>query len=196
MIPSFSTRSSANPPRLGHLHRAFLLSLGHHLLEHVGDVIHAFRCTLRCEHVEHRRVLGHLDLDFTILELAIEQQLAKLVARPLVAFLRGIAGLFHHAAASGDKEDAKAVVGNGLVLADGRGRRRLRLFAWGRRQQQIEEPLVHALVRELFDLRLALASHHVDRALDEIAHHRLDVATNVSDLRELGGFDLDEWRAG
>src|SRR6185437_11947320 len=40
------------------------------------------------------------------------------------------------------------------------------------------------------------APHHVDRALDEIAHHRLDVAADVADLGELGGLDLYERRAG
>ena len=44
-----------NATRLGDLHRALLLPLGHHLLEHVGDVVHAFGRALRREHVEHRR---------------------------------------------------------------------------------------------------------------------------------------------
>ena len=65
-----------------------------------------------------------------------------------------------------------------------------------RRQQQIEQSLVDALVREVFDLRLALAAHHVDRALDEVAHHRLDVASDVADFGELRRLDLDERRAG
>ena len=51
-------------------------------------------------------------------------------------------------------------------------------------------------MRELFDFGLALAAHHVDRALDEVAHHRLDVAADVADLGELRRLDLDERRAG
>jgi hypothetical protein len=51
-------------------------------------------------------------------------------------------------------------------------------------------------VREVFDFRLALAAHHVDRALDEIAHHALDVAPDVPDLGELRRLDLDERGAG
>ena len=51
-------------------------------------------------------------------------------------------------------------------------------------------------MREVLDLGLALAAHHVDRALDEVAHHRLDVAADVADLGELRRLDLDERRAG
>ena len=35
-----------------------------------------------------------------------------------------------------------------------------------------------------------------ERELDEVAHHALDVTADVSDLRELGGLDLDERRLG
>src|SRR5262249_4269337 len=37
---------------------------------------------------------------------------------------------------------------------------------------------------------------HVDRALDEIAHHRLDVASDVAHLGELGRLDFDERSTG
>jgi len=40
-------------------------------------------------------------------------------------------------------------------------------------------------VREIFDLGLTLAPHHVDRALDKIADHRLDVAADVADFSKL-----------
>jgi hypothetical protein len=45
--------------------------------------------------------------------------------------------------------------------------------------EQGEQPLVDALVGEILDLGLALGAHHVDRALHEVAHHRLDVAAHV-----------------
>jgi hypothetical protein len=51
-------------------------------------------------------------------------------------------------------------------------------------------------VAEVLNLGLALAAHHVDRAFDQVAHHRLDVAADVAHLGELGRFDLDERRAG
>ena len=41
---------------------------------------------------------------------------------------------------------------------------------------------------------VALLAHHVDGELDEIAHHRLDVAADVADLGELRRLDLDERR--
>jgi hypothetical protein len=40
----------------------------------------------------------------------------------------------------------------------------------------------------------ALLAHHVDGDLDEVAHHRLDVAPDVADLGELRGLDLQERR--
>src|SRR5205814_7042064 len=43
--------------------------------------------------------------------------------------------------------------------------------------------------------RFALAAYHVDRALDEIAHHPFDVASDVADFGELRRLDLDERRA-
>src|SRR4029450_9546774 len=42
--------------------------------------------------------------------------------------------------------------------------------------------------------RFALFAHHLDGDLDEIAHHRLDVAADVPDLGELRRFDLEERR--
>ena len=39
-----------------------------------------------------------------------------------------------------------------------------------------------------------LFADHVDRQLDEIAHHRLDVAPDVADLGKLRRLDLDERR--
>src|SRR5688500_5159932 len=60
------------------------------------------------------------------------------------------------------------------------------------RKKQVEQPVIHAIVREIFDLRLTLAPHHVDRALYKIAHHRLDVAPDVADFGELRCFNLDE----
>ena len=63
-----------------------------------------------------------------------------------------------------------------------------------RRQQQIEDPLLRRLPRLLAHFGDPLLPHHVDRQLDEVAHHRLDVAADVADLGELRGFDLDERR--
>ena len=39
-----------------------------------------------------------------------------------------------------------------------------------------------------------LLAHHVDAELDQVAHHRLDVAADVADLGELRRLDLDERR--
>ena len=66
----------------------------------------------------------------------------------------------------------------------------------GRRKQQVEQPVVDALVGEVFDFGFALLPHHLDGAVDEIADHAFHVATDVAHLGELRRFDLDERRAG
>ena len=63
-----------------------------------------------------------------------------------------------------------------------------------RRQQQIEQPLLGVELRLGAHFLDALVAHHVDRELDQIADHRLDVAADVADLGELRRFDLDERR--
>ena len=62
--------------------------------------------------------------------------------------------------------------------------------------QRIEHALLGGLLRAGLDV-LALAFAHLrDRDLDEIADDLLDVAADIADLGKLGGFDLDERRAG
>src|SRR6185369_14003279 len=62
--------------------------------------------------------------------------------------------------------------------------------------QCVEHPLLSGELRAgLYVLALALAGLR-DRDFDQIANDLLDVAADVPDLRELGGFDLDKWRAG
>jgi hypothetical protein len=65
----------------------------------------------------------------------------------------------------------------------------------GRRHQQIEKPLSHALFRFGFDLLTLLLLDESDRGFSQVANHALDIAANVADLGVLGGFDLDERRA-
>ena len=69
-----------------------------------------------------------------------------------------------------------------------------RFLVGGNRKQKVEKTIVNAVVRKVFHFRLAFGANHVDGAFDEIAHHGLDVAADVSDLGELRCFDLDEWR--
>src|SRR5690606_51394 len=42
----------------------------------------------------------------------------------------------------------------------------------------------------------AFGAHHVDRTLDEVPYHGLDVSSDVADLGELGGLHLDERSSG
>ena len=39
---------------------------------------------------------------------------------------------------------------------------------------------------------IALRNRWRRQQLDEVAHHRIDIATDLADLRELGRLDLDE----
>ena len=63
-----------------------------------------------------------------------------------------------------------------------------------RRQQQIEQPLFGVLLRLAVHFFEPLFAHHVDGQLDEIAHHRLDVAADVAHFGELRRLHLDERR--
>jgi len=67
------------------------------------------------------------------------------------------------------------------------------LWQW---EKKVEQPSVHALVREIFDLGLALCPYHVDRAFDQITHHPFDISADITHFRELRCFDLDEGSAG
>ena len=63
-----------------------------------------------------------------------------------------------------------------------------------RRQEQVEQALfgVHlGFVGNVFQLFLA---HHVDGDLDQVANHRLHVASHIADFGKLRGLDLHEGR--
>ena len=111
-----------------------------------------------------KALLAHVDLDLLLVEPAVAQLLAQLLARPLRLI-------------------AKA---RRLVVVVGRRRQG--------RQQQIEHPLFSRLARLLADLGHPLLADHVDGELGEIAHHRLDVAADITDLGVLRRLDLDEGR--
>ena len=70
----------------GDFHAPFLLALGQHVLEHLGEIVDSFRSALRHHHVEHhRRLLGHLDFDLALVELTLGEQRFEFFPRPLVA---------------------------------------------------------------------------------------------------------------
>ena len=61
--------------------------------------------------------------------------------------------------------------------------------------ERIDEPLDRVLPRRLTDLFPALFGHRSDGGLDQIAHHRLDIAPDVADLGVFGCLDFHERRA-
>ena len=64
-----------------------------------------------------------------------------------------------------------------------------------RRQQQVEQPLLGVAARPCRCTSSIRSSRTMSTAdLDQVAHHRLDVAPDVADLGELRGLDLDERR--
>src|SRR5690606_20749208 len=178
--------------RLGDADRAALLPLRHHLLQHLRDVVHPLRAH-REHHVLDGQVLLDLDVDHPLLELPVTQQRAQLLAcalaplpdAPALVLVRHL--LFTRLRIRADDECARALRRLATVIE---------AVVVGLRQQQVQQPLLDALLRDLLDLRLALVAHHVDGHVHEVADHRLDVAADVADLRELRGFNLHERRTG
>src|SRR5689334_7651251 len=76
------------------------------------------------------------------------------------------------------------------------GRPRCLLYVRRHWQEQVEKSFFDFLFGDLLHFAFALAAHHVDRTLDQITHHRFDIATDVAYLGELRGLDLDERSAG
>ena len=144
--------------------------LGKEVLELAAHFFHA-----RHGHDLHLgRGHGHLHGDHAVVELAFAPELAQLVAggQPWLAgrLGRGFNGGRH---------------GDGAV-----GR------ALGFGQEQIEQAFLGGFFG--FDphpLQLFLA-HEVDADLHEVAHHGFHVASDIADLGELGGLDLEKGRAG
>ncbi len=66
----------------------------------------------------------------------------------------------------------------------------------GGRQQHVEQALFGVHLGAVFDFFELFLAHHVDGDLDEVAHDGVDVAADVADLGELGGFNLEEGRVG
>ena len=122
--------------------------------QHVLDVDVDFLDRRAGDDLEGREaLLAHVDLDLLLIEPAVAQLLAQLLARPL------------------------RLLANARRLLVVVGRRRKR------RQQQIEHALLGGLARLLAHLRDALLANHVDGELGQVPHHRLDVAADVADLR-------------
>ena len=113
-------------------------------------------------------MLAHLDLDDAVVELAGPE----LPAQPLA-----------HAV---DTLQLAAVLGRGALVRD----------RAQRREQEVEQALLGVLLRLVLDLVDLLEPDHVDGDFDQVAHHRLHVAADVSDFGELGRFDLEKGRAG
>src|SRR5690606_22224092 len=61
-----------------------------------------------------------------------------------------------------------------------------------RREEEVEEPLLDALLGDLLDRSLPFLTDQIDGHVDEVADHRVDIPADVSDLGELRGLDLDE----
>src|SRR5690606_9271472 len=191
---------------LGDRDGAPLLPLGHHLLEHLGEVeVHVLHPADVEHHVLDGRGLLDLDIDEALLELAVAQQGPELLPRPLAALLdalpigvvrRGGIGELALLDLAGRPDDEGAADGLLRLGAGAGGRRRGAPDLGDGREEQVEEALLDALLGDLFDLGLALFADHVDRDVHEVADHGLDVAADVADLGELGRLDLDERRAG
>src|SRR5688572_30661537 len=47
-----------------------------------------------------------------------------------------------------------------------------------------------------FDVGFSFIADHPDRYVDKITHHRLDIASDITNFGKLGSFDFDEWCTG
>ena len=63
-------------------------------------------------------------------------------------------------------------------------------------EQEVEEAIFGGELGLVFDVFELFFADHVDGDLDEVADDGFDVAADVADLGELGGFDLEEGRVG
>ncbi len=150
-------------PRLSDRELALLAALARERLEHAaqlaGHFLHAGR-----RHDLDTDVLRDVDLDLAIVERALAQLLAQLLARV------GVARIGRRQRLVGEADAGAA------------------------RQQRIENAILRAIVGLRAHARLGLLARHLDRAVGEIAHDLLDVLADVADLGELGRLDLDERR--
>ncbi len=186
-------------PRLRDLHRASLLLFRHHLLQHLGEVDVGPLHPLRRLHVLEQRegLLLHFPLHVAVFELAVAQLLAQLLARatpPLLTFGVCLGHFGRDVAFGRDNEERTRLSALSSPVARSRG-------GWGdrggrrcrdRRQEQIEQAVLRALLRFRVDVVLALGTNHVDGHVDELAHHGFHVPPNVAHLGELRCLDLEE----
>ena len=170
--------------RLAHLHRALLLPLRKHVLQHLGEVLHPLGRALRDHHVEHvRPLLGHLDLHLAPLELPVDQELAELVARAPVALAGRVAlGLCVTPPLAATTirrwwgtDDAPTPQGG-----SSRGCRVRRAVLVGRRKSRRAADHRHS-IREVFD-RASRSVPPCRSRSDEIAHHPPDISADVTNL--------------
>src|SRR4029077_1229288 len=160
---------------LVNFHLPLLAALPEAVRQHVFDVdVHLLDALVRDDFERWEIALPDFDFDDALVQLALAQLLAQLLARAGLRIGEVRAGTLDHHATAG---------------AVGR--------SWsGRRQQQIEQALFRVqfgLVGDVFEL---LFADHVDGDLDQVANHRFNVSSHVADLGELRGFHLQKRRVG
>ena len=62
--------------------------------------------------------------------------------------------------------------------------------------EHVEQPGFGGANGGLLNADAAGFAHQSDRFLDQVADDRIDIAADIPDLGEFGGFDLEEWRTG
>src|SRR5215472_10066228 len=155
--------------RLGNLDLTASGLLGHDLVHELLRIEAHFLHALGREYLDHRSGgRGNLDFDLPVVEMALAEQLAKLLA----GFLLRIFFDRLHAAF---RRDA------GRPANLGRGRK-----------QDIEQPFLSVLARFDRDPLAGLLAYHLHGDFGEIANHRFHVAADIADLRITGCFHLDE----
>src|SRR5947209_2222297 len=162
---------------------AHALALGSALKEVAEHVLH-----VDAHHLDALRpgdlyggktLLAHLHLDGACVELTFAQLSAKLLARLLELFVA--------VGRRGRRIRARRVVFGVEGVEAGGG---------ARGEQKVQDALFGVEFSLLCDFLDLLGANHVDGNFGEIAYHALHVSTDVADLCELRGFDLEEGRVG
>src|SRR6266852_1066507 len=154
---------------VGDAHLALLFLLPKHAGKHVLDVdVHLLDALIGDDFKRGHGAFAHFNIDHALIELAFAELCAQFFARAL-----RLLALLHKLGFTGAL----------------RGRRR-------GRQEEVKDALFCGLLGAIRDFIELFLAHHVNRGFHQVAHHGLDVAANVADLRVLGGFDLYERAAG
>ena len=118
--------------------------------------------------------LAHIDLHHALVQLALAELLAQLLARALMRFCPAPREPFNHLPPSPP---------SAVSAADAEA-------------AAVEQPLFGVQLGLVFHFFQLLFAHHVDGDLHQVADHRLHIAAHIADFGELRGLHFQKRRVG